>query len=200
MSLAEASNTKKSEKIKLFLQKNFTKKNNLWRLVFFLFGVVVLLCSALIMELWTINCRKNNYGDGFICIRIQLNSGIAFSGLANLPGLIYFLQALIILILIGIFLFLVKKYYLAFMSLAVCGGTYNLIDRMIPKTLACDPSHVKQYNQVLDYFSFYGKSAIFNFSDVWILTGVIGFCLLVLIFNIINVVKENKQKKQEAKG
>lgn len=205
MSLSEASQHKKSDKVKTFLKKNFSLKNNLWRLVFFGLGLAVILFTSLVMEIWAFNQSKASYGspNNFLWITFTLNSGIAFSGLADSPAAIYVIQVIVLLILIGFFIFLVKKYYLMFMSLAMCGGTYNLIDRMVPKAIPWPVVGAdKEYNKVLDYFQFYGKSAVFNFSDVWILTGIIGFCVLLLIFTIISVVKDSKKnkKKQEQRA
>ncbi len=196
MSITEAGSHTWKQKVKTYLAKNFTKKLNLWRLIFFGIGVLVILATALPMELWVISAPKSVYWSGkFIEINIQLNDGISFGMFSGSVALIYFLQIFIVLILLGIYIFIKKKYYQVFVSFAICGGIYNLLDRMVPKELASLVGY-KYYNSVLDYFSFYGKTAIFNFSDVFVLVGIIGFCVLLVIMLIVDVVKDSKKEKE----
>ena len=103
--------------------------------------------------------------------------------------LIYILQSVLIVVLF-IFTFISKRFVEWFFgSMAYIGATYNLVDRMVIKEIA---SLKQKTNGVLDYFQFFDKSAIFNFPDFFIITGIIGICLFSFIFFIC----EYKQKKK----
>lgn len=179
--------------IKGFMVKNFSLRLNINRLFFFLIACAIVLACAIPMEIWAINATEAIHGNGFIRINIIANDGIAFGSLSNSTGLIYFLQTLEIIVLIAVLIFSTKKWAMFFMGLAISGGAYNLIDRMVPKTLASSNEHIK--NAVIDYFQFYDKSAIFNFSDIYILVGIIGFCLFLFIWLLIDSHNENKKKE-----
>jgi lipoprotein signal peptidase len=88
-----------------------------------------------------------------------------------------------------------KWYYTFLLSLAFFGGAFNIFDRVIGFTLACDTIAGHYQNEVLDYFQFNFSWGIFNLPDVFVLTGVIGACALYVIFSIIALVKSSKQDK-----
>ncbi len=172
----------KHSTIKTFLNENFTKSLFIKRLIYFFIGVIIVVIISWPVHNWAMNYNANNNSSAFIVIKIELNTGIAFSRLDNKVGFIYALQFILILVLIGVFIFLQKGCYLAFNSVAIGGALFNFIDRMCYKNpTSCDP----QKNAVLDYFCFFGKSAVFNMPDVFILIGLIGLAIFVLIFSII---------------
>jgi lipoprotein signal peptidase len=83
--------------------------------------------------------------------------------------------------------------------MAFFGGMFNIFDRVIGFTLACNPGLGHISNQVLDYFRFSFKWGIFNFPDIFILTGIIGACVLYIIFSIIDLVLARKADKHAKK-
>ncbi|WEK83196.1 MAG: signal peptidase II [Mycoplasma sp.] len=187
-----------SNQLKEFLLKwkkeQCNKKSISLKILFFMLGVLVVLLTAIPMHVWAMHAPKSQYGEnGFIVILITTNSGIAFSGLANQSGLIYFLQTFMILFLLVILVFSKKWFYQILIGLASTGALFNLIDRAIPKVIVSLGEQVYT-NVVLDYFSFFGKSAIFNFPDVWILTGIIGLVVINIIFTSIETIKERKKE------
>lgn len=79
--------------------------------------------------------------------------------------------------------------------MTITGSLFNLIDRFFPKQI---PGEDLKSHAVLDYLQFNTKhyeSAIFNFPDVFILIGIIG-CALILIIRCFIVDKDNKEVKK----
>lgn len=62
------------------------------------------------------------------------------------------------------------------------GGLFNIIDRATPCSFMFDigayPAHTLIYHVVIDYFTFGGSTAVFNFPDIFILTGIIGAAMI----------------------
>lgn len=184
-----------SFKFRKFAKSNFSKILNTERLIFFSVTCIIVLTCAIPMEIWAINAPNQIYGNGFIRINIVLNTGISFGTLDKQIGLIYFLQFLEVLVLLGVFIFSRRISSMIFMGFAIMGGIYNMIDRMIPKLLISDKGQGSIKNAVLDYFQFFDKSAIFNFSDIFILVGVIGFAIFIIVWLLIDVYNDNKKKE-----
>lgn len=186
---------KKTNKIKQFLRQNFTKHNNLVRLIYFAIAAAIVIACACPMHAFAMNAEKSHYGDGFIQIEIALNDGISFSILSGNTAAIYALQAVIILFIYGILIFCVKWYYVLTLGLAETGALFNFFDRMAPKCPVSLSGGGIQKNCVLDYFHFSFGRTSFNFPDVFIITGLILAMLIGLILLIVNSVRESKMKK-----
>ena len=92
--------SQKTNKIKQFLRQNFTKRNNLVRLVYFAIATAIVIVFACPMHAFAMNAEKSHYGNGLVQIEIALNDGISFSILSGNPAAIYTLQAIIILLLL----------------------------------------------------------------------------------------------------
>lgn len=95
-------------KIKQFLRQNFTKRNNLVRLIYFVIAAAIVIVCACPMHIFAMNAEKSHYGNGLIQIDIALNDGISFSILSGNTMAIYALQAIIILIISVFLTFCVK--------------------------------------------------------------------------------------------
>ncbi|AIV03658.1 prolipoprotein signal peptidase [Candidatus Malacoplasma girerdii] len=157
----------------------------------FIFAAVIVLLCSVTMSIYCCKLTKPTVVDPyrFINISIDINQGISFGNLNGKTWLIYILQSVLIVVLF-IFTFISKRFVEWFFgSMAYIGATYNLVDRMVIKEIA---SLKQKTNGVLDYFQFFDKSAIFNFPDFFIITGIIGICLFSFIFFIC----EYKQKKK----
>jgi lipoprotein signal peptidase len=68
---------------------------------------------------------------------------------------------------------------------------FNVFDRAIGFNLAYNG--LPYHDVVLDYFQFSFKWGIFNFPDVFVLTGIIGGCVLYIIFSIMALIRARKQ-------
>lgn len=173
----------------------FSKNEWLKRGLYFSIGCIVVLFFSLSFYFWALNQYKAVFGDGFIRINIILNDGIAFSMLWGNFGAIVALQTFSVLILIGIIIFSTKWFYTLLLGMTITGSLFNLIDRFFPKQI---PGEDLKSHAVLDYLQFNTKhyeSAIFNFPDVFILIGIIG-CALILIIRCFIVDKDNKEVKK----
>jgi lipoprotein signal peptidase len=69
---------------------------------------------------------------------------------------------------------------------------FNIFDRAIGFTLASYPWWGFISNEVLDYFEFSFPWGTFNFPDVFVVTGIVGSCILYIIFSIIDLVNAKK--------
>lgn len=184
-------------KIKQFLRQNFTKRNNLVRLIYFAIAAAIVIVCACPMHIFAMNAEKSHYGNGLIQIDIALNHGISFSILSGNTMTIYALQAIIILIISVFLTFCVKWYYVLTLGLAETGALFNFFDRMVPKCPVSLSSGGIQKNCVLDYLHFSFGRTSFNFPDVFIITGLILALLISLILLIDNSVRESKMKKMK---
>ena len=190
--------TKSFSKAKQYLIFNFNKKNNLYRLMFFFIAILVVVVCSWPMHAWAMQSPIRTYNQGgFIQISIILNEGISFGTFSNQTAIIYTLQTFMNLLILTAIVCVNKWYYVLPASLSFGGGLFNLIDRMCPKDLACSTGVTK--NAVLDYFQFFGKSAIFNFPDVFVIVGVIGVCIAIFVVCIKDTIndKKNKEGKNE---
>jgi hypothetical protein len=76
---------------------------------------------------------------------------------------------------------------------------FNVFDRVIGFSATSRPEWGYVYNEVLDYFRFSFNWGIFNFPDVFVLTGIIGTCVLYIIFSIIGLVSARKEDRRVRK-
>jgi lipoprotein signal peptidase len=107
--------------------------------------------------------------------------------------LIYFLQSMICIILLGCILFMKKWYYILPLALAFTGGMFNLFDRVVG--FPGDP------NTVIDYIpTLWLNNTTSNFPDFSIVGGVIAFAVLYVIFTIIDAFAKNKQAEGDQHG
>lgn len=180
-----------------YLQKCFNKKTLITKAIVFAIALVVVLIPSLTMYYW---CLKQTsampWGEKpFIYIQIVHNDGIGFSALKGNVGAIYTIQTLILLVLIAVYLFVCNdKITMSFVALAICGGAFNLFQRMVPYTFM----GVTYHNCVLDYiqFGFWKSFATFNFPDSFVVVGSIGFAISYITLSIIKAVKEDKKEKE----
>ena len=184
------------KQINAFLKENFTKKINIQRLIMFLVATFVVIICSLPVHSWALHAPDQKYNVGnFIEINIVLNAGISFGAFRNNVVFVYSIQTIMALVLICVVLFTRIWYFNLTVSIATVGGLFNLIDRMCPKSLESSGGGIIK-NSVLDYFSFFGKSAIFNLPDVFIIAGVISFCCCVIYKSIIDEKKWKKTTKK----
>ncbi|MDR0985663.1 MAG: signal peptidase II [Mycoplasmataceae bacterium] len=170
-----------------FFKINFSKKNNLWRLLWFFVGCSICLIPSLACNLLIRN------GSWFPS-HIEYNPGIAFGNLENNPAAIYAIQSIICVIIACLILFTNKWYYTILLSLAFCGGFFNIIDRAT-QYLSPIPNTNWQPDYVLDYINtLWFFDTISNVPDICILTGIIGFAVLYITMLIIQLVKDKKQE------
>lgn len=179
-----------------YLKENFSKENNLTRLIVFSIVTVIFLPAAISMNIWAQHAPYQNYGSGFISISIVTNSGMAFSFMANSPEwAVYMIQWLVTIVILGIVLFCRKWYYVALWSCAFLGGLFNVIDRACAKTIVSMGTSQIQYNCVVDYFKFNFKWGIFNVPDIFVCVGSIGGIVIYLIESLISLFKKDESNK-----
>lgn len=184
----------KTQTIK-YLKENFSKKNNILRLIVLSCVLVVFIPWAVAMNVWAQHSQYAEYGSGFISISIVTNSGMAFSFMSNSPEwTVYMIQWLVTLVILGIVLFCKKWYYIALWTCAFLGGLFNVIDRACAKTIVSMGSQI-QYNCVVDYFKFNFKWGIFNVPDIFVCVGSIGAIVIYLIQSIISLFKKDEKNK-----
>jgi len=183
-----------------FLQKCFNKKTLITKAIVFAIALVIVLIPSLTMYLWCLKqTSQTPWGiRAFIYINIIDNPGIGFGGLSGNVAGIYALQTFIILILIAVYLFLCNdKITMSFAALAICGGAFNLFQRMAPWTFLGKT----YYNCVLDYIKFGnwfagGNFPTFNFPDSFVVVGSIGFAISFIVVTIVKSVRESKAEKE----
>jgi len=180
-----------------YLQKCFNKKTLITKAIVFAIALVVVLIPSLVMYYWCLNQTSDMpWGHkSFIYIKIVHNDGIGFSALSGNVAAIYTIQTLILLVLISVYLFVANdKITMAFVALAICGGAFNLFQRMVPYTFL----GATYRNCVLDYiqFGFWESFATFNFPDSFVVIGSIGFAISYITLSIIRAVKEDREEKK----
>lgn len=113
------------------------------------------------------------------------------AGWSILGGQTWFLVVFTAVVMAAILVYLIvkrktmPKLETIFLSLILAGGLGNLIDRI---RMLIDPS----FTGVIDYINFeFIDFPVFNFADMCVVIGGIGFCLLFVILEI----KESKAKK-----
>ncbi|MDR1991498.1 MAG: signal peptidase II [Mycoplasmataceae bacterium] len=171
-------------KIFKYIQLNFAKKNNITRLICFVIGSIIVLIPSLICNFMV------RHGTWEASTPVY-NTGIAFSMLENKPTIVYVLQSLICLIVLIAILFTTKWYYSILLSLAFVGGMFNIVDRA---TQILNGQFEAIPNSVIDYLK--TGSTTSNFPDVFILTGIIGFCFVYLMIYVVELIRSNKSTKK----
>ncbi len=184
----------KQETIK-FLKENFSKKNNILRLIILACVLVIFIPWAVAMNIWAQHSQYAEYGSGFISISIVTNSGMAFSFMSNSPEwVVYMIQWLVTIAILVIVLFCKKWYYILLWTCAFLGGLFNVIDRACAKTIVSMGDQT-QYNCVVDYFKFSFKWGIFNVPDIFVCIGTIGAIITYLIQTIMLMFKKDEKNK-----
>ncbi|MDR0674964.1 MAG: signal peptidase II [Mycoplasmataceae bacterium] len=173
------------KKISNYLKQNFSKKNNLLKLLCFVIALIIVLVPSLTCNLLI---RDGQWTKGVV-----YNDGIAFSALRGKTTLVYVIQSLICFVILIAIIFTNKWYYFTLLSLAFLGGLFNIVDRA---TQYLSPTSIAFWgpNTVIDYLNTGNTTS--NFPDVFILIGVIGFTVLYLIMSIFNITREKKKSEK----
>ena len=193
----------KKEGLKNYLSSIFLLKN-----IFLKIFIFIILCALVLglgfglREHYIQIAETNNFWKNGNKI-VELNPGIAFSGLANAPSsVIYFIQALPCAIALVAILFINKWWiYLGFI-LMFWGGMMNIIDRSLGGMIhfARDGEIYDIVNlkgKVIDYFP--APTSTFNIADVFIIMGVSMAGVAILAWAIMMFIKENKNEKLKEK-
>lgn len=124
--------------------------------------------------------------DLFSIIHVR-NEGAAWSILSGKTALLVAIAAIAILVV----LFLIAsgrfklKFEVIMLSFIMAGGIGNLIDRI-------------KYKEVIDYIrTDFIDFPIFNFADICVVIGAVGFCITYLI---VDTLKEKKKKNSNVIG
>ncbi len=124
--------------------------------------------------------------DGFLQFRYVENTGAAFSMMSNNTVFLSVITSLIMIaILVALFTGKIKdKLQCAALIIVVAGGVGNLIDRIAR-------------GFVVDFIEFtFVDYAVFNIADIFVTIGAV----LLIISIIIELVRETKEKKEQAKS
>lgn len=126
-------------------------------------------------------------GHDLFSITHVRNEGAAWSILSGKTALLVAIAAIAILVV----LFLIAsgrfklKFEVIMLSFIMAGGIGNLIDRI-------------KYNEVIDYIrTDFIDFPIFNFADICVVIGAVGFCITYLI---VDTLKEKKKKNSNVIG
>lgn len=126
-------------------------------------------------------------GHDFFSITHVRNEGAAWSILSGKTALLVAIAAIAILVV----LFLIAsgrfklKFEVIMLSFIMAGGIGNLIDRI-------------KYKEVIDYIrTDFIDFPIFNFADICVVIGAVGFCITYLI---VDTLKEKKKKNSNVIG
>ncbi len=153
----------------------------------FIKGMLIVLLVPIILGLCF---TMRSYFIDYHLDKVVLNPGVAFSGAANLnwvstlmiqliPTLIAFIAAL----------FLNTWYVYIFLFFLAFGGTCNVIDRFI-----VDPDkNVPGIHTVVDYID--AGSSIFNLPDIFVVSGSVGFSVMLLVRIIIMFRNDKKENE-----
>ncbi len=124
--------------------------------------------------------------DGILQFRYVENTGAAFSMMSNNTTLLSIITSLIMIaILVALITGKIKdKLQCAALIIVVAGGIGNLIDRI-------------ERGFVVDFIEFtFVDYAVFNVADIFVTIGAV----LLIISIIIELVRETKEKKEQAKS
>lgn len=126
-------------------------------------------------------------GHDLFSITHVRNEGAAWSILSGKTALLVAIAAIAILVV----LFLIAsgrfklKFEVIMLSFIMAGGIGNLIDRI-------------KYKEVIDYIrTDFIDFPIFNFADICVVIGAVGFCITYLI---VDTLKEKKKKNSNVIG
>lgn len=181
--------------LKKFLKTNFSKKNNIWRSIWFIIAVAIVLIPGIPLNLWAAKQNYGHYGsyNGFIDIYVTRNLGNGFSSGSEWPqGVVYFLKIFMSFIILLLAAFLpCKWYYTLPLCASFVGGMFNVFDK------------AAHNDAVIDYFALFPKSPddvgwfIFNVPDFYITGGIIFACVAYVVSYIIQIVRNKKNKKTD---
>lgn len=173
-----------------YWQKTFNKKLLIQKAIIAVIALAIVLTFSLSFYFWLHNKTGDIGTNPFWYISITWNPGFGFSGLSGQTGLIYFIQSLMFILLLSIYIFLTRdKVTCSFVALAMFGGFFNLIQRAAETgtNAGC----------VLDYFAFgFWKSfAIFNWPDMFVVIGIFGFVISYIVVTILEAKREDRAEK-----
>lgn len=172
-----------------FLKSNFSKKNNIWRLIWFGIATIIVLILAIPLNIWAANKPEGFHSgnSGFIEITIVLNRGNGYGSGSEWPqGLVYFLKIFMSLIIFGLFLFLPCKWYYSLpLAASFVGGMFNVFDK------------AAHHDYVIDYFDFVFMNFVCNIPDIFITGGIFFTCGAFIVVFIIQIIQEKKQKNKK---
>lgn len=121
------------------------------------------------------------------------------AGWSILGGQTVFLLIFTSVVMLGIIAYMIfkrkslGKLDFVCLSLIVAGGLGNLIDRV---RMLIEPD----FNGVIDYINFeFINFPVFNFADICVVIGAIGYCVLMVIMEILEYKKKKAMKLATAK-
>lgn len=121
------------------------------------------------------------------------------AGWSILGGQTVFLLIFTSVVMLGIIAYMILKRKtlgkldFVCLSLIVAGGLGNLIDRV---RMLIEPD----FNGVIDYINFeFINFPVFNFADICVVVGAIGYCVLMVVMEILEYKKKKAMKLATAK-
>lgn len=121
------------------------------------------------------------------------------AGWSILGGQTVFLLIFTSVVMLGIIAYMILKRKtlgkldFVCLSLIVAGGLGNLIDRV---RMLIEPD----FNGVIDYINFeFIDFPVFNFADICVVVGAIGYCVLMVVMEILEYKKKKAMKLATAK-
>ena len=121
------------------------------------------------------------------------------AGWSILGGQTVFLLIFTSVVMLGIIAYMILKRKtlgkldFVCLSLIVAGGLGNLIDRV---RMLIEPD----FNGVIDYINFeFIDFPVFNFADICVVIGAIGYCVLMVVIEILDYKKKKAMKLTAAK-
>lgn len=174
-----------------YLKTNFSKKNNIWRMIWFLIASIVVLGLSTPLNIWAYD-KGVDYTSGnnnFIIINVVFNLGNGFGFGSKWPqSMVYFLKILTSFIILVFVVFIPHKWYYIFpLSASFVGGIFNIFDK------------VAHDNYVVDYFELFPQHTwfIFNIPDFFITGGIIFTCVAYIVVFVVQMVKDKKSNQNK---
>jgi lipoprotein signal peptidase len=177
------------EYLRKFLKNNFSKKNNIWRLVWFATALFIVLTPAIPMNILAYKHGEGHWSgnNAFIILNVSYNPGNGFGWGSEWPqGAVYFVKTFLNLIILCFALFSpCKWFYTLPLCTAFIGGFFNVFDK------------VAHNNNVIDYFELFPKHSwfIFNIPDFYITGGIVFVCTAIMFNFIKQIIKDKKKTK-----
>ena len=182
------------ENIIKFLKANYSKKDNLKRLLWFFIAIAIVLIPAIPLNVWAYQLGEGKHfgNNNFLEIDILFNQGNGYGFGSDWPqGAVYFVKIFTCFILLIILLLLQPRWYYTLpLGAAFVGGLFNVFDK------------VAHDDNVIDYLNLFPRTSpfgSFNVPDLCITTGIIFTCVSYVVVLIIKIVKDKKTKKQPRK-
>lgn len=176
------------KKIKDFFKKNFSKSQLITKSIILISSFAVVLIMSLGFYFWLRN--ENEFTEisknGFWYIKIVHNYGIGFGGLKNNLLAINVIQSFMFILLFFIFMSMYQSTLTSiFISLAMFGGLFNLLQRAI------------DHGWVLDYFQFgfWESFPTFNWPDIFVVISIFSSAIVTIVVYITEYLNEKKISK-----